>query len=50
LLQVIATSISEPVLVLMAFSAGLTSEIIVSAIIGFAESTVAKMRAPDRQS
>ncbi|MDB4975923.1 MAG: hypothetical protein JWN48_4264 [Myxococcaceae bacterium] len=51
LLQIIATSISEPVLVLMAFSAGLTSELIISTIITFAETTVAKMRpAPESRS
>lgn len=47
LLQVIATSISEPVLVLMAFSAGLTSEMIISAIIDFAENTVERMRSSE---
>jgi len=40
LLQVIAANISEPVLVLMSFSAGLVSETIVSAIIEFAERTL----------
>jgi hypothetical protein len=50
LLQIIATSISEPVLVLMAFSAGLTSELIVSAIIRFAENTVERMRPSEEDS
>lgn len=40
LLQVIAANISEPVLVLMSFSAGLISETIVSALIEFAERTL----------
>jgi hypothetical protein len=40
LLQIIATNISEPVLVLMAFSAGLISENIVTAVITFAAGTL----------
>jgi len=44
LLQILATNISEPVLVLMAFSAGLVSESIVSAVIQFAEKTLGSGR------
>jgi hypothetical protein len=40
LLQVLATQISEPALVLMAFSSGLISDRIVSAIIRFAKKTL----------
>jgi hypothetical protein len=40
LLQIIANSVTEPVLVLMAFSAGLASELIVSAIVSFAWRTL----------
>jgi hypothetical protein len=40
LLQIVANSVTEPVLVLMAFSAGLTSELIVSSIVSFAFRTL----------
>jgi hypothetical protein len=40
LLQIIANSVTEPVLVLMAFSAGLCSELIVGAIVSFAVRTL----------
>jgi hypothetical protein len=46
LLQILATNISEPVLVLMAFSAGLVSESIVSAVIQFAEKTLDGRESP----
>jgi hypothetical protein len=47
LLQIIANSVTEPVLVLMSFSAGLTSELIVSSIVSFAWSTL-RGRAPGK--
>lgn len=40
LLQIVANSVTEPVLVLMAFAAGLTSELIVSSIVSFAFRTL----------
>ncbi len=39
---IIAANISEPVLVLMAFSAALVSESIVTAVIAFAENTLGR--------
>ena len=43
LLQVIATQVSQPVLVVMAFVTGLSSELIVAAILEFADKTLASI-------
>lgn len=46
LLQVISSGVNQPVLVLMAFATGLTSELIVSAIITFADKMLDTLRKP----
>lgn len=46
LLQVISNGVNQPVLVLMAFATGLTSELIVSAIITFADKMLDTLRKP----
>jgi hypothetical protein len=46
LMQVISNGVNQPVLVLMAFATGLTSELIVSAIITFADKMLDSLRKP----
>jgi hypothetical protein len=46
MLQVVATTTATPVLVVMAFATGLISDSIVSGIMNFAESTIAKVSPP----
>jgi len=49
LLQVIATEVNQPVLVLMSFATGLTSELIISSIITFADNTLETLRRKNAQ-
>jgi hypothetical protein len=49
LLQVLATEVNQPVLVLMSFATGLTSELIISSIITFADDTLETLRSRNAQ-